>query len=233
MDEKGTPILGIIGGLGPLASAEFLKTIYEYNLSVLEQDMPRVVMFSDPSFPDRKQSFLTQNDEDLLHALSQSISQMHALHVDKIVICCVSLHYLLPRLTAALQQKVISLIDVIMSNLILSGHPHLLLSSTVPRKAGIFETHYLYPQVKELMVFPSDEDQELITHFINQYKTDTVKHPFIPVLEKMLLKYETPAFIAACSEIHILTKQLLRQGNGQEIFIDPLHFIATRLSSLI
>ena len=48
-----TESLGILGGMGPLTSAEFLKTIYEVNISGPEQDAPACVLYSDPSVPDR------------------------------------------------------------------------------------------------------------------------------------------------------------------------------------
>lgn len=237
MDDKelkriGKPILGIIGGLGPFASAEFLRTIYECNVTA-EPEMPRVIMISDPSIPDRKQSFLDKNDGDLLRSLIDAINQLHILDADKIVICCVSLHYLLPKLNAELQRNVISLIDVIIENLIVSGQRHLLLSSTVPLEAKIFEKHRQWQAVKNLMVFPTEGDQQLILQGINQYKIDTTNHPLIPVLKKLLSKYETSSFIAGCSELHLLTKQLLKEGNKPEMFIDPLYLIASRLFSLM
>ena len=48
-------ILGVVGGMGPLASAEFVKTIYEHSLGEREQASPTVLMHSDPTFPDRTQ----------------------------------------------------------------------------------------------------------------------------------------------------------------------------------
>ncbi len=42
-------LLGILGGMGPSASAEFLKTIYEYGISDLEQRSPACSLYSDPT----------------------------------------------------------------------------------------------------------------------------------------------------------------------------------------
>ena len=43
--------LGILGGMGPLASAEFLKTLYECFPYEREQDAPVCLLVSDPTFP--------------------------------------------------------------------------------------------------------------------------------------------------------------------------------------
>jgi len=40
------PILGVLGGMGPVVTAEFLKSIYEYNPFIdKEQESPNVIVF--------------------------------------------------------------------------------------------------------------------------------------------------------------------------------------------
>ena len=46
-------ILGILGGMGPLASAEFVRSVYELNVQTKEQASPVCVLYSDPTIPDR------------------------------------------------------------------------------------------------------------------------------------------------------------------------------------
>ena len=41
-------VLGVVGGAGPLASAEFTKTIYEFSLGEREQEAPIVLLYSIP-----------------------------------------------------------------------------------------------------------------------------------------------------------------------------------------
>ncbi|MCB1034320.1 MAG: hypothetical protein KDD47_10865, partial [Acidobacteria bacterium] len=59
------PVWGIVGGLGPLASAEFLLTIYEQYTDVAEQEMPVCLVISDPTFPDRTTRFLAGDFDEL------------------------------------------------------------------------------------------------------------------------------------------------------------------------
>ena len=65
------PVLGVLGGMGGLASAEFVKTIYELSgaESHLEQDEPALVMYSDPAFPDRTEAFLRGETQLILTGL--------------------------------------------------------------------------------------------------------------------------------------------------------------------
>ena len=60
MSEK---ILGVLGGMGPAASAEFLKILAEKYPAEKDQDHPVVYMISDPKIPDRG-SAIEGNGED-------------------------------------------------------------------------------------------------------------------------------------------------------------------------
>ena len=52
--------IGIIGGIGAIASAEFLKTIYECcGSEISEQNMPKVLLISDPAAPARNEKNIT------------------------------------------------------------------------------------------------------------------------------------------------------------------------------
>ena len=53
--------LGILGGMGPLASAKFLSTVYRLNLVEPEQEAPNCILLSDPSFPNRTKAILAGN----------------------------------------------------------------------------------------------------------------------------------------------------------------------------
>ena len=42
-------IWGILGGMGPLASAEFVHTIYQETISGTDQNSPTVILLSNPA----------------------------------------------------------------------------------------------------------------------------------------------------------------------------------------
>ena len=50
----GGRLLGVLGGMGPLASAELVHTIYRLNVAEPEQGSPALLLRSDPSIPDRQ-----------------------------------------------------------------------------------------------------------------------------------------------------------------------------------
>src|SRR5436305_6814732 len=136
-------VWGVLGGMGPLASAEFLNTIYEKNMGVKEQESPIVYLISDPTIPDRTECFLNGTQEMLLEHFSSAIEKLAGLGVDRIVVCCVTIHPLVPRLPAYLQEKIVSLVDLVFESVLQDGKKHLLLCTQGSRQMRIFEDHAL------------------------------------------------------------------------------------------
>lgn len=221
-------ILGIVGGIGPLASAEFVKTIYEESVGEREQASPLVFMHSDPTFPDRTQSLLAGESELLLLKLIEALNQLRELGASRIVICCVTIHFLLPRLPAELRRPIISLLDVIFREVGRSQKRHLLIGTIGARKLGVIEQHAQWESLKDRIVMPDEEDQKLIhDDIIYQIKRNRDLRELIPVLESLLMKYDLDSFIAGCTEIHLLAKLLVWSGAEARFgCVDPLMMIA-------
>src|SRR5215207_7095330 len=107
------PVLGVLGGMGGLASAEFVKTIYEFSgeVSPREQAAPAVLMYSDPAFPDRTEAFLRGETQPILTRLIDALELLDRMGASRFVICCMTIHYLLPQVPDRLRERIISLTD--------------------------------------------------------------------------------------------------------------------------
>src|SRR5205814_7574295 len=102
------PVLGVLGGMGGLASAEFARTIYESNREQIEQNSPIVILISDPTFPDRTRAILTGSHDELLAQLSRKLEMLYSFDVARVVLACMTLHYALPLLAERLQRRIVS-----------------------------------------------------------------------------------------------------------------------------
>lgn len=217
-------IWGILGGMGPLASAEFVHSIYQETIRGTDQNSPTVILLSDSSIPDRTEYLLTGREEELLRIFSNSIGQLVSMGATRIVIACFTIHLLIPRLPESWQEKIISLVDLAIESVLQSKRRHLLLCSTGTKKMGLFERHPLWPKAKNLIVVPDDDDQTLIHTMIYEIKNNEQDARYIEFTESLLAKYGVDAYLAGCSEIHILAKQheRLRGRDRNEFCIDPL-----------
>ncbi|MFO8039261.1 MAG: amino acid racemase [Sodalinema sp.] len=228
--QNNREILGILGGIGPLASAAFLKTIYEYTLGEREQDSPIALLYSDPTFPDRTQVLLAGEEEELLEQLIQSLKRMSSFGVAKIVICCITSHHLFARYPLEIREKLISLIDVTLNRVIQSQKQHLLVCTKGTRRLEIFQKHPLWEKAKDYLVLPQGEDIQNIHDVIYQIKQNVDLEMLVPVFEDLLEKYQVESFVAGCTEIHLFSKYFSGHHTPYSS-VDPLIIIAEKLAA--
>lgn len=232
LETNNGDFVGILGGLGPLASAEFLKTVYEQWLGQTEQEMPRIVLYSDPTFLDRTPALLNGSEDVLLTQLVHALTQLRNSGASKFVICCVTIHHLLQLVPQHLRKDIVSLIDVMFDELAAAREPHLLLCTTGTRELGTFERHERYLQTSHLFVLPDDMDQREVHRMIYDMKSGQNVRERIPFVESLLDKYNVKCFIAGCTEIHLLSKHFAnRRGEKPGGCIDPLTSIARSLGN--
>lgn len=224
--EVDREVLGIVGGLGPMASAEFLKTIYECGIGENEQDAPIVLLHSDPTFPDRTEAFLAGQSEPLIARLTAALQSLADRGASRFVICCMTIHYLLPSVPAHLRARVVSMLDVIFSNL-KPPQRHLLICSNGTRRLQLFENHPQWEKHRSQFVLPNDEDQNKIHHeLIYPIKKRPDFSRLKLLLETLLERYQVDSFIAGCSEIHVLAKHVVSSNGDGYGCLDPLAIIA-------
>lgn len=222
------PKVAVIGGMGPLASAEFVRTIYERSAGLPEQQMPSLLLWSDPSFPDRTTALLDGRADVLVEPLQQSIEQCGALGAGMVVICCVTMHGVLPSLPAHLRARVVSLVDVLLTAAIEQERRLLLLASIGTRRTRVFEEHPLWARASRWLVWPDEDDQRRVHQAIYAIKQNTGLVEAQALVERLRLQYAAAAFAAGCTEFHVLHR---RWGAPGVDCVDPLDIIATSLAA--
>ena len=223
-------VLGVLGGMGGLASAEFVKTVYEVSGGVChrEQEAPVVLMYSDPGFPDRTEAFLGGETQLVLTRLIEALELLMRMGATHLVICCMTIHYLLPHVPDALRQRIISLTDVIFSSVESLKKKHLVISSRGTIKLKLLQQHPRWDHVRHYFVFPSEAEQRQMHDLIYEVKLNRNLSEARSFIETLLAHYGVNSFIAACSEIHLLAKQFAPSSPKQHGYgcIDPLAIIA-------
>lgn len=228
------PVLGVLGGMGGLASAEFVRTVYELSGKDLpqEQAAPVVLMYSDPTFPDRTAALLRGETEPLLTKLIDSLELLRGMGATQLVICCMTIHHLLPQLPERLRTKIISLVDVIFSSVESSKKPHLVVSSRGTIKLKLLQKHPRWEYARNYFVFPSELEQQQMHELIYDMKFNNDPRQAHSFINQMMASYGVSSFVAACSEIHLLAKQFAPPGSGGSSSngcIDPLAIIASQI----
>lgn len=233
MDNKisSTEIWGVLGGMGPHASAEFVKTIYAKHADLPEQQLPVVLLLSDPRVPDRTGAFLHGGDQMLLGHLTERVTQLLVMGATKIIVCCVTIHPLIEELDPLLRGSLVSLVDVIFDCVVRKPEPSLLLCTEGTRKMEIFQKHSSWTETKSRIIMPNQDDQKLIHNMIYEIKVNRREQRHTDFLEQLLARYGVNSYIAGCTELHILVREQERVTGrkSDEFCIDPLNEIAGKM----
>ena len=140
MPESVGPVLGVLGGLGPAATADFLSKFTEATDASVDQEHIASITYQNPSTPDRSTAIL-QGGESPLPALLHGIRFLNGVGVDLIAIPCNSSHHWFDDLVAASEAPIANIVDAVAEQIACDrGAPMALglLSTDGTAKSGVY-----------------------------------------------------------------------------------------------
>ncbi|MGF1875115.1 amino acid racemase [Photobacterium frigidiphilum] len=204
--------LGILGGMGPLATVEFMQKIISRTPAHNDQQHIPMLVSNNPQIPDRT-AYLISNGEDPYPALKEGMEQLQQAGAECIVMPCNTAHYWYTRLTNSCNVHTISIIDSVVDE---AKHRRYrtvgLLATTATMMAGMYQTKLAQQQINAIET--TDSEQQAIMNGIYAVKAGNVEHGkqlMQPVLEAMLNR-GAEAVIFGCTEIPVaLAEQTISQ----------------------
>ena len=103
-------LLGILGGLGPMASAHFYEMITAHTKARSDQEHIDLILSSRASTPDRTEYILGRSDASPLPAMIEDARALEAFGARAIVIPCNTAHYFIDQVRASVSVPVPSII---------------------------------------------------------------------------------------------------------------------------
>ncbi|MBQ7148468.1 MAG: amino acid racemase [Pseudobutyrivibrio sp.] len=85
--------LGIIGGLGPMATSYFMRRIIELTDARTDQENIEMIIYNCPSIPDRTGYILGRSSESPLPKIEEIAHELEHQNVDYIAMPCITAHY--------------------------------------------------------------------------------------------------------------------------------------------
>jgi aspartate racemase len=215
-------LLGVIGGLGPFASAWFYKRLTELQRVTREQEYIDVLLYSKPSIPDRTGYILNRQSESPLGAMLSAARLLENSGVSYIAIPCVTAHFFYDELQSKIQTPIINLIDKVSDAAAKTGANKAgLLATGGTVSAGLFQKALAKRDVEAVTL--SANGQESLMTFI--YKTaKTGGAPDAALLAKLsgeLLARGADTVILGCTEL-----SLAGLGWHGGAYIDALEILA-------
>lgn len=103
--------LGIIGGLGPMATVYFMEMITDLTKASKDQDHIEMIVVSNPKTPDRTAFILGGSDEDPLPYINDSAEILEKSGADVIAIPCITAHCFHGKLCRNTKVRVLNAVD--------------------------------------------------------------------------------------------------------------------------
>ncbi len=215
--------LGVIGGMGPLATAHFYELIIQMTDATKDQDHIDMVIYSKASIPDRTDYILGNSQENPVTTMIEAGKSLVLSGVDYIAIPCVTGHNFYDQIAANLEVPVIHMIKETVRYLKLHGVQCagiMATDGTIISK--IFQNELERSGIKA--VIPSQRMQTYISSLIYQ----NIKANLPPDMDKFyavseeLKSNSAEIIILGCTELSLI-KRDNSIGSG---FLDALEVLA-------
>ena len=110
------PLIGVLGGMGPLATASFMTHLVRLNDAGCDQDHCRSIVYSNPRIPDRSKAIVEQGPSPL-PGLIDGVAALSRYGADVIAIPCNTAHFWLPEMGAATAVPIINIVEAVVLDL--------------------------------------------------------------------------------------------------------------------
>ncbi|MBP5291476.1 MAG: amino acid racemase [Lachnospiraceae bacterium] len=157
--------LGVIGGLGPMATAYFLELVTMMTDASCDQEHMKVVIWSRPDTPDRTRFILGLSKEDPREVIVDSGRRLVSQGARCLAIPCITAHYFHDEIEKLIGYPVINLPAEVVSHLKTYGWNRIgIMATDGTIQTGLFQRE-LEKQGMSAVV-PSPESQKKVMHLI-------------------------------------------------------------------
>ena len=216
-------MLGILGGLGPMATVYFYEMLTEHTKALCDQDHINMIISSRATTPDRTAFILGEQSENPLPIMISEAERLVSAGADVIVLPCNTAHYFYDELSNATGVPMININEETIRFCVSKGMKKVgILATEGTVKSGAYEKVCHEFGVKT--VYPSKKSQKIINEIIY----DKIKQGQAVDLEKFetvsseLIEQGCDTLILGCTELSLLKKN----GNLGKEYTDSLEILA-------
>lgn len=216
--------IGILGGMGPLATAELFRRIVLKTPAGRDQEHPRVIIYNNPKIPDRT-AFIIDEGEDPRPALVESARKLEEWGADFILMPCNTAHFFEETIRQAVRIPLVSMVEETAEYVRRMDIKKVgLLATDGTIKGMVYHRALLKRGVK--IALPDRKGQKDVMRAIYEgVKTGNLglgRELFLRTARKLQRRSE--GVIAGCTEVSVV----LRQEDLKVPLIDPLDVVAER-----
>ncbi len=217
-------MLGILGGMGPLATVDFMQKMIALSQAATDQDHIPMLVHNVPQIPDRSACIL-QGGEDPFPTLLQGLKRLENAGAQCVVIPCNTAHYWFEALKEQASVPMISIVDVVCNELARRGILNAGLMATNATVAAEIYKNRIHAMGGQCLV-PDDLGQQQVMTAIYDIKAGRLEQGAqgMEMLFDALISEGAEAVILGCTEIPIGLASVARQK--PELCVDATELLA-------
>ncbi len=215
--------LGVIGGLGPMATTYFLYLLTKMNKAENDQEHMEILMHSKPSIPDRTRYILGLSQDNPAVEMTEIGRELKAMGAELLAIPCITAHYFHEELERDTGLKVLHAVRKTAEYLNQAGVERVgILATDGTVQSGLFES--VFHDYGITTVNPGEESQRIIMDLIyHQIKSGEKGNldEFIRVGEE-LSAAGAQVNLLGCTELSLLKRDYVLPAG----YLDVLEVLA-------
>lgn len=213
-----TKKLGVIGGMGSMATATFFNRVVERTRAVSDQEHLNMVISNHATLPDRTQMIASGDGRAFVEAVTSDIHLLEYAAVSAIAMPCNTAHFFLPEMQALTDIPIIDMIGEAVDRVALRfPDAHTQLRDAVHKRVGIVATEGtlasgLYSKACAsrglTAVEPNQEERRRLMALIYAIKGGGVVDTgaFECIVERFIQERGCEAVIIACTELSLIPR---------------------------
>ena len=212
--------IGILGGMGPLATADLYKKIVLLTDANCDNAHLRVYIDGNAQIPDRTAAILSGGADPVPQMLS-ALRHLEACGADCIIMPCNTAHYFLPRLQQETSIPFISMLAETAKTCakLYPGKTACVLATKGTLASGLYNAALEKEGVS--CILPDEKQRDVLMYAIYDCvkggkPLETVREPMEALLRDLTAK-GADYFILGCTELPIVAQELALPG----VFVDP------------
>jgi len=214
--------IGILGGMGPLATVELFKRIVLKTPAKRDQDHPRIIIYNNPKIPDRT-AYILGKGENPLPELIEGAKKLESWGADFIIMPCNTAHIFADEIQKAISIPLLNMIEETAEYVKQLGIMRMgLLATTGTVVSGIYQRALEKRGIKAIIPDEQDKVMRGIYEGIKANRFELGRRFLLEIAKK--LEKESEGIIAGCTEVSVA----LKPRDLEVPLIDPLDVIAER-----
>jgi len=209
--EKINKTIGVLGGMGPVASANlYIKIIkyaqHEHN-AVQDSDYPPIIIYSLPLLGFDETGIV---DKELVKKqLVEGVKKLESAGCDLIIIGCNTVHVFYDEMQFAVKIPVFNIIEETKKAVLKLGYKKVgLFASESTNKLGLYQERFKTSNIE--VISPNQTQQKILNNVIEHVMGGNQKVEDVIVLKEIVkdyLKQGAEAIVMGCTEIPLAINQ--------------------------